>query len=66
LRRRSQRHTAVIFDGWTAAITHDYACKHGDAEAAELDCVPMPDSVVKLVQGAWKAQLKDASGAAIY
>jgi phosphate transport system substrate-binding protein len=44
----------------------DYAYKNGDAAAAELDYVPMPDSVVKLVQGAWKAQLKDASGAAIY
>jgi len=44
----------------------DYAFKNGDAAAAELDYVPMPDSVVKLVQGAWKAQLKDASGAAIY
>jgi phosphate transport system substrate-binding protein len=44
----------------------DYAYKHGDAAAAELDYVPMPDSVVKLVQGAWKAQLKDASGTAIY
>jgi phosphate transport system substrate-binding protein len=44
----------------------DYAYKNGDAAAAELDYVPMPDSVVKLVQGAWKAQLKDASGVAIY
>jgi len=44
----------------------DYAYKNGDAAAAELDYVPMPESVVKLVQGAWKAQLKDASGAAIY
>ena len=44
----------------------DYAYKNGDAAAADLDYVPMPDSVVKLVQGAWKAQLKDASGAAIY
>ncbi|MFC5476956.1 phosphate ABC transporter substrate-binding protein PstS [Massilia suwonensis] len=44
----------------------DYAYKNGTAAAAELDYVPMPASVVKLVQGAWKAQLKDASGAAIY
>lgn len=44
----------------------DYAYKNGDAAAAELDYVPMPDSVVKLVQSAWKAQLKDAAGAAIY
>ena len=44
----------------------DYAYKNGDAAAAELDYVPMPDSVVKLVQSAWKAQLKDAAGAPIY
>ena len=44
----------------------DYAYKNGTAAAAELDYVPMPASVVKLVQGAWKAQLKDGSGAAIY
>jgi len=44
----------------------DYAFKNGAAAAAELDYVPMPASVVKLVQGAWKAQLKDASGKAIY
>jgi phosphate transport system substrate-binding protein len=44
----------------------DYAYKNGDAAAAELDYVPMPESVVKLVQGAWKTQLKDAAGAAIY
>ena len=44
----------------------DYAYKNGAAAAAELDYVPMPASVVKLVQGAWKAQLKDASGNPIY
>jgi phosphate transport system substrate-binding protein len=44
----------------------DYAFKNGAAAAAELDYVPMPASVVKLVQGAWKAQLKDTSGGAIY
>ena len=44
----------------------DYAYKNGGAAAAELDYVPMPASVVKLVQDAWKANLKDASGKAIY
>ncbi len=44
----------------------DYAYKSGAAAAAELDYVPMPASVVKLVQDAWKANLKDASGKAIY
>jgi len=30
--------------------------------AAELDYVPMPDAVVKLIADAWKSQLKDSSG----
>ncbi|WP_028103803.1 phosphate ABC transporter substrate-binding protein PstS [Pseudoduganella violaceinigra] len=44
----------------------DWAFKNGDAAAAELDYVPLPDSVVKLVQTSWKANLKDASGKALY
>ena len=44
----------------------DWSYKHGGAAAAELDYVPMPASVVTLVQGAWKAQLKDAAGKSIY
>ena len=44
----------------------DWAFKNGDAAAVELDYVPLPDSVVTLVQGAWKANLKDASGKALY
>jgi len=43
----------------------DWSFKNGDASAAELDYVPMPASVVKQVQDAWKANLKDASGKAI-
>jgi len=44
----------------------DWAFKNGAPAAAELDYVPMPASVVKLVQANWKANLKDASGKAIY
>ncbi|WP_426106520.1 phosphate ABC transporter substrate-binding protein PstS [Massilia sp. TSP1-1-2] len=44
----------------------DYSFKNGDAAAAELDYVPLPDSVTKLVVEAWKANLKDASGKAIW
>ena len=44
----------------------DWAFKNGGAAAAELDYVPLPASVVKLVQDSWKANLKDASGKAIY
>ncbi|MFN3791192.1 phosphate ABC transporter substrate-binding protein PstS [Massilia sp.] len=44
----------------------DWAFKHGGAAAADLDYVPMPDSVSKLVQDAWRANLKDASGKPIW
>ena len=44
----------------------DWAFKNGGAAATELDYVPLPASVVKLVQEAWKVQLKDASGKAVY
>jgi phosphate transport system substrate-binding protein len=44
----------------------DWAFKNGDAAATALDYVPMPDSVSKLVNDAWKANLKDASGKAIW
>jgi phosphate transport system substrate-binding protein len=44
----------------------DWAFKNGGTSATELDYVPLPANVVKLVQDAWKANLKDASGKAIY
>ena len=44
----------------------DYSFKNGDAAATELDYVPLPDSVTKLVADAWKANLKDTSGKAIW
>jgi phosphate transport system substrate-binding protein len=44
----------------------DWAFKNGDAAAAELDYVPLPDAVTKLVADAWKANLKDASGKAVW
>jgi phosphate transport system substrate-binding protein len=44
----------------------DWAYKNGGPAAAELDYVPMPASVTKLVQDAWKANLKDGSGKAIW
>jgi phosphate transport system substrate-binding protein len=44
----------------------DWAYKNGDAAAAELDYVPMPDVVTKQVQDAWKANLKDAAGKPIW
>ncbi len=44
----------------------EYSFKNGDAAATELDYVPLPDSVTKLVADAWKANLKDAAGKAIW
>ena len=44
----------------------EYSFKNGDAAATELDYVPLPDAVTKLVADAWKANLKDAAGKAIW
>ena len=43
-----------------------WAYAKGDAMAEQLDYVPMPDSVVKLIQASWKNSLKDASGQPVY
>ena len=44
----------------------DWAYKNGAPAAADLDYVPMPVEVTKLVQEAWRANLKDASGKALW
>ncbi|WP_076590876.1 phosphate ABC transporter substrate-binding protein PstS [Herminiimonas arsenitoxidans] len=44
----------------------DWSYKNGGSMASELDYVAMPAPVVKLVQDAWKANVKDASGKAIW
>ena len=44
----------------------DWSFKNGGKLANELDYVPMPDPVVKLIQGLWKSQIKDRSGTALY
>jgi phosphate transport system substrate-binding protein len=44
----------------------DWAYKNGGAMATELDYVAMPASVTNLVQNAWKSQLKDGSGKAVW
>ena len=44
----------------------EYSFKNGDAAATELDYVPLPDTVTKLVTDAWKTNLKDAAGKAIW
>jgi phosphate transport system substrate-binding protein len=44
----------------------DWALKSGQKMASELDYVPMPDPVVKVIADAWKAQIKDAGGKALW
>jgi phosphate transport system substrate-binding protein len=44
----------------------EWAYTNGDAMALDLDYIPMPDNVVKLIQNSWKANLKAADGKAIY
>ena len=43
-----------------------WAYQNGDQMALELDYIPMPDEVVKLVESAWKTEIKDQSGKAIW
>ena len=40
----------------------DWAYEKGGKMATELDYVPLPENVVKLIRAAWKAQIKDATG----
>ncbi len=44
----------------------DWAFTNGEKMASELDYVPMPANVVKLIQAAWKAQIKAADGKPVY
>jgi phosphate transport system substrate-binding protein len=44
----------------------NWAYDKGDAMAESLDYVPMPDSVVKLIQASWKQHLKDPAGKPVY
>jgi phosphate transport system substrate-binding protein len=43
----------------------DWAYGNGDAMAADLDYVPMPDSVKALVRRVWADEIKDGSGKSI-
>jgi phosphate transport system substrate-binding protein len=44
----------------------DWAYANGDKLAAELDYVPLPDTVVKQVQAAWANTIKDSGGKALW
>jgi len=44
----------------------DWAFVNGGKMASDLDYVPLPDSLTKLIRASWKEQVKDASGKAIW
>jgi len=44
----------------------EWSFKNGGQMADELDYVPMPDTVVKMIRSAWKSQIKDATGRPVY
>jgi phosphate transport system substrate-binding protein len=44
----------------------DWSLKNGGKLATELDYVPLPDSVVKLINTQWVQNVKDASGKALW
>ncbi|MCD1125728.1 phosphate ABC transporter substrate-binding protein PstS [Jinshanibacter sp. LJY008] len=44
----------------------DWGYKKGGSLATELDYAVLPDSVVEQVRAAWKTQVKDSSGKALY
>ncbi len=44
----------------------DWSFKHGVNQAKELDYVPMPENVVKLIETDWSSSVKDKSGAKVW
>jgi len=44
----------------------DWAYKNGSAMATELDYIPMPASVVTLIENSWKVQIKDSAAKAVW
>ena len=44
----------------------DWAYKNGGKEASALDYAPLPNAVVEQIRAAWKTNVKDSSGKALY
>ena len=44
----------------------EWAYAHGDEMALELDYIPMPDNIVKLIEESWKTRIKGKNGQLIY
>jgi phosphate transport system substrate-binding protein len=62
MQRRPSDQTASI----EALKFFDWAYANGDQMASDLDYVPMPDSVVKLIHDYWKGSIKTSAGTPIY
>jgi phosphate transport system substrate-binding protein len=61
-------HKAASDPAKTVAVLNFFAWafKSGKQMAVELDYVPMPDSVVKLVDSSWRAQIKSQGGQVVW
>ncbi|RZU45109.1 phosphate ABC transporter substrate-binding protein (PhoT family) [Fluviicoccus keumensis] len=44
----------------------DWSFRKGGAQAAQLDYVPMPENVVKLIETSWKTEVHDLAGAPVW
>ncbi len=44
----------------------DWAYRNGDQLAESLAYVPLPDSVTEMVRGAWRTQVRDRAGVAVW
>ncbi len=44
----------------------DWAYSNGGKLAADLDYVPLPENVVKMIRASWKSQIKAADGKAVW
>jgi phosphate transport system substrate-binding protein len=61
-------HKAAADPAKTLAVLNffTWAFKNGKQMAVELDYVPMPDNVVKLVDASWRTQIKAQSGQVVW
>jgi phosphate transport system substrate-binding protein len=62
MQRRPSDQTASI----EALKFFDWAYANGDQMATDLDYIPMPDNVVKLIHDYWKESIKGSTGTPIY
>jgi phosphate transport system substrate-binding protein len=53
-------------DSAAALKFFDWGYKHGKEMASDLDYVPMPDSVVALIEKTWKEKIKSSDGKPVY